>query len=102
MTITKPKVVMRLFWESKDMSYDRKDRQRYSKIRRITNKLPKDVFKKVILKNKSYDFYRGVCFSQEIKEYLNETEYEILLAVVENIKVGYYNGGNDEKVYRKK
>lgn len=95
MIVTKPKVVMRLFWESKDTSYDKCDRERYSKIRRVTNKMSKEVFKKIILKNKSYDFYRGFCFSQEIKEYLNETEYEILLAVIDNIKTGYYDGGKN-------
>lgn len=103
MIVTKPKVVMRLFWESKDTSYDKSDRERYSKIRRVTNKMSKEVFKKIVLKNKSYDFYRGVCFSQEIKECLNETEYEILLAVIENIKTGYYDGGkNGEEVYWKR
>lgn len=103
MIVTKPKVVMRLFWESKDTSYDKYDRERYSKIRRITNKMPKEVFKKIVLKNNSYDFYRGFCFSQEIKEYLNETEYEILLAVIDNIKSGFYDGGkNDKEVYWKR
>lgn len=102
MIVTKPKVVMRLFWESKDTSYDKSDRERYSKIRRVTNKMPKEVFKKIILKNKSYDFYRGFCFSQEIKECLNETEYEILLAVIDNIKTGYYGGKNGKEVYWKR
>ena len=103
MIITKPKVVMRLFWESKDTSYDKCDRERYSKIRKVTNKMSKEMFKKIILKNKSYDFYRGFCFSQKIKECLNENEYEILLAVIDNIKSGFYNGGKDDKeVYRKR
>ena len=56
MIVTKPKVVMRLFWESKDTSYNKYDRERYSKIRRVTNKMPKEVSKKIVLKNKSYDF----------------------------------------------
>ena len=97
MIVTKPKVVMRLFWESKDTSYGKSDRKRYSKIRRVTNKMPNDLFKKIVLKNKSYDFYRGFCFSQEIKKCLNETEYEILLAVIDNIKSGFYDGGKNGK-----
>lgn len=102
--VTKPKVIMRLYWESKDLRYDKEDRKRYAKIRRLANKIPVNDFKKIILNNKGYDFYRGFCYSREIKETLNEVEYDILQAVIENVKTGYYDGGNndkEEKIYSK-
>lgn len=102
--VSKPKVTMRLFWESKDLRYDKKDRKRYSKIRRVVNKMDNEVFKKVVLKNKDYEFYKGVCFTNHTKEVLNDIEYSILLAVIDNIKIGYYDGGNydkEEKIYSK-
>ena len=55
-------------------------------------------------KNKDYEFYRGVCFTNHTKEVLNDIEYSILLAVIDNIKIGYYDGGNydkEEKIYSK-
>lgn len=91
MKVTKPKVMMRLYWESKELEYDREDRKRYAKIRRIANKIPVGTFNKIILKDKGYDFYRGFCFSNQIKECLNDTEYEILQAVISNIREGYYD-----------
>ena len=102
--ITKPKIIMRLYWESKDLRYDEEDRKRYAKIRRLANKIPTEAFTKIIIKDRGYDFYRGFCYSREVKETLNETEYDILQAVIENIKTGYYDGGNndkEEKIYSK-
>lgn len=92
--VSKPKLTMRLFWESKDLDYDREDRYRYTKIRRIVNKVPTKVFKKLFITNKDYGFYRGFCIAKEVKEILTESEYEIALAVIENIKCGYYNKGD--------
>lgn len=103
--VTKPMLAMRLYWESKDLRYDKEDRGRYSKIRRVVNKIPVGTFKKIILKDKGYDFYRGFCYSQGIKETLAEVEYSILQAVIDNIRTGYYNGGNndnEEEIYSKK
>ena len=47
--VSKPKVTMRLFWESKDLRYDKEDKKRYSKIRRVVNKMDNEVFQKHIL-----------------------------------------------------
>lgn len=91
MRITKPKLVMRLMWESRDTTYDKEDRKRYSKIRRVVGKVPTKAFEKCFLKNQDYEFYRGFCYAREIKEVLTETEYEICLAVIDNIKVNYYD-----------
>ena len=102
--VSKPKLTMRLFWESKDLRYDKQDRKKYSKIRRVVNKMDNEVFKKVILRNKDYEFYKGVCFINRPKEVLNYVEYNILLAVIYNIRTGYYDGGNydkEEKIYSK-
>lgn len=104
--VTKPKVVMRLFWESQDLRYDKEDRKRYTKIKRVVNKIPVGTFKKIILNDRGYDFYRGFCYSQEIKEVLTDIEYDILQAVIDNIKIGYYCGGNyedkEEEIHSKK
>ena len=88
--ITKPKVTMRLYWESKDNTYDLDDRKRYAKIRRIVNKIPVKAFEKCFLKHNSYDYYRGFCYAREVKEVLNETDFEIVLAVIENIRSDFY------------
>lgn len=91
MRITKPKITMRLYWESKDLTYDKEDRVRYSKIRRIINKVPTKAFGKCFIKNRNYDYYRGFCYAREIKEVLNENDFDILIAVIDNIKEGYYD-----------
>lgn len=105
MKASKPKVIMRLLWESNDLRYDKEDRKRFEKIRKIAKDIPIDMFKDVILKNKSYYFYRGVCFAKDIKKCLNENEYEILMAIIDNIRVGYYDGGHyeedEEEIYSK-
>ena len=95
--VSKPKLTMRLFWESKDLNYDKEDRKRYTKIKRIIDKIPTKTFGKLFIRNKDYGFYRGFCIASEVKEMLTENEYEITLAVIENIRSGYY-----EKIQNKK
>lgn len=90
--VTKPKVTMRLFWESKDLDYDKEDRKRFAKIKRIVTKVPSKTFIKLFIKNQDYEFYKGFCTGKEIKEKLTENEFEILLSVIENIKNNYYGG----------
>lgn len=92
--VSKPKLTMRLFWESKDLDYDREDRKRYTKIRRIINKIPTKTFTKLFIKNNDYGFYRGFCIAKEVKEILTENEYSVALGVIDNIKCGYYNKGD--------
>lgn len=89
--ISKPKVTMRLHWESKDTNYDRQDRKRFTKIKRIVNKVPVDDYKNLFIKNKNYWFYKGFCYGKNIKETLNENEFDVLLAVIDNIKNKYYD-----------
>lgn len=91
--VSKPKLTMRLFWESKDLDYDKEDRKRFTKIRRIVNKVPTKVFNKLFVRNKNYEFYRGFCIAKEVKEILTENEYEVTLGVMDNIRSGYYEKG---------
>ena len=88
--VSKPKLTMRLFWESKDLDYDKEDRKRYTKIRRIINKVPTKTFIKLFIRNKDYGFYKGFCIASEVKEILTENEYEVAQGVIENIRSGYY------------
>lgn len=89
--VSKPKLTMRLFWESKDLNYDREDRKRYTKIKRIIEKVPTKVFQKLFIRNNDYGFYRGFCIAKEVKEILTENEFEVALGVIDNIRSGYYD-----------
>lgn len=86
--VSKPKVAMRLLWESRDKNYDEEDRKRYKKLFYLVNRMPYGIYKKVIKNN--YDFYKGYCYANNKKVYIKETEFEILLTVIENIKENYY------------
>lgn len=86
----KLKVVMRLFEESNDKSFDKEDRNRFKRVAKIIDRIPVKTFGKLFIKNNDYEFYRGFCLGQEIKNILDENEYEIVRAVIDNINCGYY------------
>lgn len=85
----KQKLTIRLYWESKDKDYDKEDRERYTRVRRIVNKIPNKVYKKIIKEN--YDFYKGWCYTTGCKEVMNENEFDVMMGVIQSIKEGYYD-----------
>lgn len=82
MRLTKLKLLKTLEMESEDENYDKEDRCRFRRIKKLIKPVPLKVIK-------SYEYYRGFCYATKIK-YLNDIEYQILLAVMENIKENYY------------
>ena len=86
------KVIKRLLLESVDLIYDKDDRKRFIKIRRVLVDIPNMTFNKLFIKNKNYDFYKGFCYARSIRRVLSDIEYDICLGVIDNIKTGYYGG----------
>lgn len=88
--ITKPMVMMRLYWESKDLNYDKEDRKRFANIRRVIGRVPIRTFNKIFIINGTYEYYIGFCIGRELKVRLDENEFDIVRAIIENIRSGYY------------
>lgn len=86
--MSRPKTVMRLLWESRDTSYDEETREVYYKLYNYTNNLSNKLFKEFMKKN--YEFYLGYYYGIGSKTPIKENEFEILKAVVQDIKEGYY------------
>lgn len=87
--VTKPMIVMRLLWESKDNNYDKDTRKTFAKIFTIVSKLPNKALLKIL--NMNYEFYLGFCNARDIKDVLTDTEFEILIATVDRIGSNYYD-----------